>query len=85
VVVRVSYCIYAATTRRLNKNGVYCASSGEGYCDNDIVLFSAGKLVRYLGTVADGSACPSYPVKYDATNRRLVRSSEAYTCFGYVL
>lgn len=81
----MSYCAYSSTAMRLTSKGIYCASSGQGYCDNDIVLFVAGKLCRWYGVVSDGTECPSYPVKFDSTNRRLVKSTEAYTCFGYVL
>ena len=81
----MSYCMYDSVTKRLTRNGAYCASTGAGECVNDMVLFSAGRLVRVFLSVPDGSACPSYPVKYDATNRRLVRSTEAYVCYGYVL
>jgi hypothetical protein len=81
----VSYCTYSSTARGLNKNGIYCLSSGAGYCNNDVIVFSAGKLVFAGGAVLDGTACPSYPVKYDSTNKRLIKSTEAYTCYGYVV
>jgi len=81
----VSYCAYNSTNRRLTTNGLYCVSSGEGYCNVDIVVLSAGRLVRHLTTVADGEACPSYPLKYDSVAKRLVKSTEAYVCYGYAV
>jgi hypothetical protein len=56
-----------------------------GYCTDDVVVLSAGRLVTVSATVPDGSACATYPVKFDSTNRRLVRSKEAYVCYGYAV
>jgi hypothetical protein len=81
----VSYCAYSSTARRLTSNGVYCLSSGTGYCTDDVVVLSAGKLVRVSVSVPDGDKCATYPVKFDSTNRRLVRGTEAYTCYGYAV
>jgi hypothetical protein len=80
----MSYCGYNATARRLTRNGIYCMSSGEGYCHNDVILLSQNRLVWAGVTVPDGSACPSRPIKYDSANRRLVGGTEAYTCYGYI-
>jgi hypothetical protein len=58
-------------------------SSGTGYCTDDVVVFSANRLVRIYAYVPDRSACATYPVKYNSTARRLVRGTEAYVCLGY--
>jgi hypothetical protein len=84
VVVHVSYCGYNTTARRLTRNGIYCASTGAGDCINDVIQFSNNRLVYAGVTVPDGSACPSRPVKYDSTVRRLVRGTETHMCQGYL-
>jgi hypothetical protein len=70
---------------RLTRNGVYCESSGAGYCIDDVVVLSAGRLVRVLASVPDRSACATHPVKYNSTARRLVRGTEANVCYGYAV
>jgi hypothetical protein len=82
-VVLVSYCAYSSTARRLTRNGVYCLSSGTGYCIDEVVVLSAGRLVHVSVDVPDGDKCATYPVKFDSTNKRLVRSSGQVTCYGY--
>jgi hypothetical protein len=81
----MSYCAYDLTARRLTKNGSYCVSLGTGYCTDDVVVFSAGRLVRIFYYVPNNSPCATYPVKYDSTARRLVRGTEAYVCYGYIV
>lgn len=81
----MSYVAYSSTARGLTRNGVYCVSSGADYCIDDVVVLSAGRLVRVSALVPDGSACATYPVKYNSTARRLVRGTEAYVCHGYAI
>lgn len=81
----MSYCAYKSIMGRLARIGTYCMSTGAGECLNEIIQLSAGRLVWVSANVPDGSACPRYPIKFDSTARRLVRSGEAYTCLGYVL
>jgi hypothetical protein len=52
------------------------------YCTNDIVLLVSGRLQSYMDDTPGGSSCPSNPVKYDSTGRKLYKSTETATCIA---
>ena len=79
----VSYVRYEpmAPSRLQAVSASYCIPQ-DSYCTNDIVLLVSDKLQSYTGDTPGGSNCPSNPIKYDSTSKRLYRSTEASKCIA---
>jgi hypothetical protein len=77
----MSYVMYNPRTRTLMASHNYCAPTGQGFCISDITIYSAGRLVAVYAETVSGNPCPSNPIKYDPSRRRLYRSAESATCY----
>jgi len=77
----MAYAKYDSASRRLVAlYNVYCVPTGQGYCTNAVTILVTGRLQSYTSNTPSGSDCPSYPIKYSDTGKRLYKSTEASIC-----